>query len=59
MRSLRTRQHHALKEERKLESKYDEMTRTIHERSLTLIIDRSYGSQRAVMHELWELEYDS
>ena len=35
MRLLRTHQHHALKEKRKLESKYDEMTHTIHERSLT------------------------
>jgi hypothetical protein len=30
-----TRQHYAIKEKRKLENKYDEMTRAIHERSLT------------------------
>ena len=35
MRSLRTCQHHAIKEKRKLESKYDEMTHAIHEQSLT------------------------
>ena len=35
MRLLRTCQHHELKEKRKLESEYDEMTHAIHEQSLT------------------------
>ena len=35
MRSLWTHQQHALKEKKKLESKYDQMTHAIHERSLT------------------------
>ena len=35
MRPLRTRQHHAIKDKRTLESKYYEMTRAIHERLLT------------------------
>ena len=59
VRLLRTHQHLALKEERILESKYDEMTCTIHEQSLTLIIDQSYGSQHVAMHGLWEPEYES
>ena len=35
LRPLRMRQYHALKEKRKLESEYDEMTCTIHEQSST------------------------